>query len=122
MQKLLQCFSNKNVLKGHKKICFKKIGEQAIKLDGGFVEFKNYSKQIAVPLKTYADFQCILKSVKSDEGFYTGKYQDHIPYNFFTSLFVLMINLVNQFFFIEVEMLLISFLKEFFKSMNTVKR
>ena len=65
MQKLLQCFSNKNVLKGHKKICFKKIGEQAIKLDGGFVEFKNYLKQIAVPLKTYADFQCILKSVVS---------------------------------------------------------
>ena len=31
------------------------------------IEFKNYSKQIPAPFKTYADFECILKSVKSNE-------------------------------------------------------
>ena len=34
-----------------------------------------------VPFKIYADCGCILKSVKS-KGFYTEKYQDHIPCSF----------------------------------------
>ena len=37
------------------------------------------------PLKTYADFECILKSVKSNKKAsvpYTEKYQDHIPCSF----------------------------------------
>ena len=37
----LQCFSNKNVLKKHNKICLKITGGQAVKLEGGFIEFKN---------------------------------------------------------------------------------
>ena len=39
-----------------------------------------------------------------------------------TNLFVLMINLVRQLFFTEVKMLLINLLKQFLKSMNTVKK
>ena len=39
-----------------------------------------------VPFKFYADFECILKSVKSNEDFYTEKYQDHIPCSFFYML------------------------------------
>ena len=39
-----------------------------------------------------------------------------------TSLFVLMINLVSQLFFIEVKLLLLNLLKQFLKSMNTVKK
>ena len=39
-----------------------------------------------------------------------------------TNLFVLMINLVNQLFFTEMKMLLIDLLKQFLKSMNTVKK
>ena len=38
-----------------------------------------------------------------------------------TRLLVLTITLLNQFFFIEVEMLLIDLLKQFLKNMNTVK-
>ena len=41
---------------------------------------------------------------------------------FLTSLFVLIINLVNQLLYIEVKMLLIDLLKEFLKSINTVKK
>ena len=78
----LQCFSNENVLTDHKKICFKINGEQAVKLEGGFIEFKNYFKVIPVPFRVYAYFECILKSVKSNEGFYTEKYQNHIPRSF----------------------------------------
>ena len=41
---------------------------------------------------------------------------------FVISLFVLIINLVKQLLFIEVEMLLIDLLKQFLNSMNTVKK
>ena len=41
---------------------------------------------------------------------------------FLTSLFVLIINLVNQLLYIEVKMLLIDLLKQFLKSINTVKK
>ena len=37
------------------------------------------------PFKIYADFECIIKSVKNNEktsGSYTKKYQDHIPCSF----------------------------------------
>ena len=50
----LQFFSNDKVLIKHKK---------DVKLEKGFISFKNYSKQIPVPFKTYADFECILKNV-----------------------------------------------------------
>ena len=39
-----------------------------------------------------------------------------------TNLFVLMINLVNQYLFLEVKMQLLNLLKQFLKSMNTVKK
>ena len=32
--------------------------------------------------KIYADFECNLKSVESFEGFYSKKYQDHVPCSF----------------------------------------
>ena len=41
---------------------------------------------------------------------------------FLTNMFVLFINLVKQLLFIEVKMHLINLLKQFLKSMNTVKR
>ena len=54
-----------------------KMCRQSIK-----IELKNYFKQIPVPFKIYADFECNLKSVESYEGFYSKKYQDHIPCSF----------------------------------------
>ena len=78
----LQCLSNKNVLTGRKKKCLKISGEQAATLEGGFIELKSYFKQMPVPFKVYPGFECMLKSIKSNEGFYKEKYQDHIPCSF----------------------------------------
>ena len=57
-------------------------GAQSVRLEKGTTEFKNYFKQIPVPFKIYADFECNLKSVESYEGSYSKKYQDHIPCSF----------------------------------------
>ena len=42
-------------------------------LKKGIIEFENYFKQIPVPFKVYADFECNLRSVGCYEGFYTKK-------------------------------------------------
>ena len=54
----------------------------SLKLEKGIIELKNYFKQIPVPFKIYADFECNLRGVESYEGSYTKKYQDHVPCSF----------------------------------------
>ena len=66
----------------HKEDCLSINGKQSVQLEKGEIEFQNYFKQIPVPFKIYADFECNGKRVKSYEGSYTKKYQDHIPCNF----------------------------------------
>ena len=78
----LQCFSSKNVLTEHKEVCLSINRAQSVRFEKGTIEFKNYSKQIPVPFKFYADFECILKSVESYEGSCSKKYQDHVPCSF----------------------------------------
>ena len=39
-------------------------------------------KQIPVPFKIYADFECNLSGVVSYENSYIKKYQDHVPCSF----------------------------------------
>ena len=51
-----------------------KMCRQSIK-----IELKNYFKQIPVPFKIYADFECNLKNVECYEGTYTKKYHEHVP-------------------------------------------
>ena len=70
------------MLTEHKEILLRIIGAQSQRLEKGTIEFKNYFKQIPVPFKIYADFECNLKSVKSYEGSYPKKYQDHVPCSF----------------------------------------
>ena len=78
--------SCENVLNRHKEDCLLINCKQNVKLEKGFIEFKNFSKQIHVPFKIYADFECLLKNVDGgvdNECFsYTKKYQDHIPCSF----------------------------------------
>ena len=62
----LQCFSSEEILREHKEDCLVTNGKQSVKLESGFISFKNYSKQIPVPFKIYADFECILKKVDGD--------------------------------------------------------
>ena len=78
----LQCFSSESVLIKHKENCLSINGKQSVKLEKGIIKFENYFKQIPVPFKIYADFECNLKSVECNEGSYTKKYQDHIPCSF----------------------------------------
>ena len=78
----LQCFSSKNVLTKHKEVCLSINGAQSVRLEKGTIEFKNYFKQIPVPFKIYADFESNLESAEIYEGFYSKKYQDHVPCSF----------------------------------------
>ena len=69
-----------------KKYCLVINGKQNVKLESGFISFNNYSRQIPVLFKIYADFECILKScdidTNNDDISYTRKYQDHVPCSF----------------------------------------
>ena len=82
----LQCFSSENVLLEHKEDCLVINAKQHVKLEERVISFKNYFRQIPVPFKIYADFECILKNVDNDiinnDISYTRKYQDHVPCSF----------------------------------------
>ena len=78
----LQCFSSKNVLTEHKEVCLSINGAQSVRLEKIKNYFKNYFKQIPAPFKIYADFECNLESVESYAGYYSKKYQYHIPCSF----------------------------------------
>ena len=66
----------------HKENCLSINGKQSVKLEKAKIKFENYFKQIPVPFKIYADFECNLNSVECDEGSYTKNYQDRIPCSF----------------------------------------
>ena len=65
-------------------------GKQTVNLKSGLIKFKNYFKQLAVPFNIYADFESIVKRIKSsdkssdrgDNVSYTEKNQAHIPCSF----------------------------------------
>ena len=118
----LQCFSSKNVLTKHKEVCLSINGAQSVRLEKGTIEFKNYFKQIPVPFKFYADFECILKIAESYEGFCSKKYQDHVPCSFAYKLFCVDDRFSKAFVVLRGKMLLLNLLKLFLKSMYTVKK
>ena len=62
-----------------KEDCLSINGKQSVNLEKGIIEFKNYFKQLPVPFKIYADFECNLREVEIYEGFYTKKYHDYVP-------------------------------------------
>ena len=83
----LQRFSSEKILSEHKVDCLVINGKQSVKLESGFISFKNYSKQIPVPFKIYADFECILEKGDgniecSSNSSYKRKYQSHVPGSF----------------------------------------
>ena len=57
----LQGFSSKEILIKHKEDCLVINGKQNVRLKSDTISFKNYFKQIPVPFKIYADFECIVK-------------------------------------------------------------
>ena len=101
--------------------------KKAVKLKSGFIEFKNHFRQIRAPFKIYADFECILKSVKSNRktnDSYT-EYQN-IKITFvpvvLTNLFVLIINLASQLFFTGVKFAAYNFIKMMLKEFGCCKK
>ena len=98
----------------HKEVCLKTNSKQTVKLKSSLTEFKNYYRQIPAPFKIYANFEFILKSVKSMEK-QVVFIQKNINITFLAilllNLFVLMINLASQLFFTGVKMWLINLLR-----------
>ena len=82
LQKLFTVFQQKNVLIKHEENCLSINGKQSVKLEKGIIKFENYFKQMPIPFKIYADFECNLRVVECCEGSYTKKYQDHISCSF----------------------------------------
>ena len=84
----LQCVSSESILTEHKENCLIINGKQNVKLEKGSISFKSYSKQLQVPFKIYADFECILRPTSSlkenntKNTSYTEKYQSHVPCSF----------------------------------------
>ena len=62
------------MLTNHKEVCLSINGAQSVRLEKETIEFKKYFKQIPVPFKIYADFECNLRGVEC--------YEDHIPCSF----------------------------------------
>ena len=106
----------------HKEVCLSINGAQSVIFEKGTIEFKNYFKQIPVPFKIYADFECNLERVERYEGSYSKNIKITFLVVLLTSLFVLMMNLPSQQLFLDVKMLLMNLLKQFLRSMNTVKK
>ena len=77
----LQCFSNEKVLIKHREDCLSINGVQSVQVEEGIIKFENYFKQLPVPFKIYADFECNLKDIEIYEGGYTKNY-DRIPCSF----------------------------------------
>ena len=74
----------------HGENCLIIYGKQVVKIKSGSISFKNHFKQLGVPFEIYADFECLLKGVKSSDknnGSYTEKYQAHVPFSFAYNVF-----------------------------------
>ena len=95
----LQCFSSENVLINHKEGCQSINGKRSV--DVGIIKFENYFKQLLVPFKIYADFECNLRNVEIYEGSYTKNVMNISPAVMLIKLFVLMIDLVSQLLFLQ---------------------
>ena len=110
------------MLTKHKEDCLSINAKQSVKLQEEIIEFENYSKQIPVPFKIYADFECNLRGVESYEGSYTKNIKITFLVVLLIKLFVLMISLLSQLLFIEVKMQLMKLLKQILRSIITAEK
>ena len=80
----LQHFSSEIILEKHKDDCLVVNGQQRVKLDCRYVEFKNYSNKMRIPFKIYADFECILKKCNNVVGSCNSLWsvKEHVPCGF----------------------------------------
>ena len=114
----LQCFSSENVLIKHKENCLSINGKQSVKLEEGIIKFEDYFKQIPVPFKIYADFECNLKSVECNEGSYKKRFVCSFAYK----IVCIDVGLLSRLLFIEVTMQPMNLLKQFLRNINIAKK
>ena len=96
----------------YKEDCLSISGQQSINLEKGTIEFKNYFKQLPVSFKISADFECNLKMLNVMKVLTQKNIMSMFLVIMLIKLFILMINLVSQLFFIEVKMLLMNLLNQ----------
>ena len=100
---------------------------QNVKLEKGFIRFTNYSRQISVPFKIYADFERILKNVDyvgvDNNCFHT---RENIKTMFrvvlLLKLCVLIISIVKMLFGIEGKNAVFKFIKSVLKEYSHCNR
>ena len=68
----LQCFSSKHILIKHKEDCLSINGKHR-DVEEGIIKFEDYSRQLPVPFKIYADFEWNLQDIEIYEGSCTQK-------------------------------------------------
>ena len=96
----LQCFSNEKVLIKHQEDCPSINGVQFVDVEEGIIKFENYSKQLPILFKNYADFECNLQDTKIYEGSCTKNIMIMSLVVMRIRLSLLMIDLVSQLLFI----------------------
>ena len=106
----------------HKEDCLSINGTQSVDVEEGIIKSENYSRQLPVPFKIYADFECNLQDTEIYEGSCTKKYHDHALAVMCIKLSVWMIDLISRLLFIEVKMLLMNLLNQFLKNISTAKK
>ena len=115
----LNCFSSENILIKHKKDC---LSITICKSGRGIIKFENYFKQLPVPFKIYADFECNFKNVEVYEGTYTKKYHDHIPRSYACKTFCIDDRFSKPIVIYRGQNAAYEFIKQFLKSINIAKK
>ena len=106
----------------HNEDCLSINAKQSVKLEKGTIKFENYLKQISVPFKIYANFECNLRRVESYKGFYTKNIKITFLAVLLTKLFALIIDLLSQLLLIQVKMQILDLLKQSLRSTGTAKK
>ena len=86
----------------HKEDCLSINGQQSVNLEEGIIEFKNYFKQLPVPFKIYADFECKVRDIEIYEDSYTKNIMNMFLVVLLIKLFALMIGLLSQLLFMNL--------------------
>ena len=96
-------------------------GKQSVKLEEIF-KFENYFKQISVPFKIYADFECNLKKLNVMKVLIQKNIKTIFLVVLLIKLFVLMINLLNQLLYIHVKIAAYEFIKAILEEYEYCKK
>ena len=84
-------FSADKILTAHQEACLKRKPQtEVFPNPGETTKFKNYERLHDVPFVVYADFECFVKPLETEEKdstqSYTTKYQSHVPSGFCYSI------------------------------------